>query len=65
MLRKVGMTGRLREDEVESACNPVINFQLPKSFIGQFHGLAVLGQIIIAYYLRNHHTDYLLGIIED
>lgn len=37
MSQKVGMIGRLREDEVESACNPVINLPYPKSFIGQFH----------------------------
>ena len=38
MSLKVGMTGKLTEGEVESACNPFINLPYPKSFIGQFHG---------------------------
>ena len=37
MSQKVGMTGRLIEDEEESACNPVITLQLAKPLIGLFH----------------------------
>lgn len=35
--QKVGMTGRFKKGEVESACPPFINLSYPKSFIGQFH----------------------------
>ena len=42
MSQKVGMIGKLREDEVASACNPFINLLHTKSFIGQFHCFVIL-----------------------
>lgn len=39
MSQDVGMIGRWKEGKMkkmESTCNPVINLQSPKAFIGQF-----------------------------
>ncbi|MDO5333726.1 MAG: hypothetical protein Q4F93_06890 [bacterium] len=36
MSQDVGMIGRWKEGKMVSTCNPVINLQSPKAFIGQF-----------------------------
>ncbi len=51
MSRTVGMTGRLREDEVKSVCNPFINLFHPKSLIGQFYDVIAFSFSSIHLYL--------------